>query len=183
MLERHNYQLRSIQQNDLQQVLEWRNSDRIRAYMYTDNIITWDQHHRWFVATQENPNVLHQVCEFQDRLIGVMNATRIDKNNGVCYWGFYLGDLTAPKGSSYAMGLLFLDSLFDNLSLQKIYGEVLSFNVDSIKFHNNIGFEYEEVFNNYVVKGNVGLDVIQFGLLAKRWYSVRSGIENRLFVS
>lgn len=183
MLERQKYRLRSIQENDLSQVLEWRNSDRIRAYMYTDDIITWDQHHKWFKTTKENPSVLHQVCEFQDRLIGVVNATRIDKNNRFCYWGFYLGDLTAPKGSSYVMGLLFLDSLFDSFSLQKVYGEVLSFNIDSTKYHSNIGFEYEEVLKKYVVKGNVAVDVIQFGLSAKRWYSVRSETENRLFDS
>jgi UDP-4-amino-4,6-dideoxy-N-acetyl-beta-L-altrosamine N-acetyltransferase len=183
MVERQKYRLRPIQEDDLQQVLEWRNSDRIRACMYTDDIISWDQHCKWFETTKGNPIVLHQVCEFQDRLIGVVNASRIDESNTFCHWGFYLGDLTVPKGSSYVMGLLFLDLLFDSLSLQKVYGEVLSFNADSIKYHVNIGFEYEEVLEKHVVKGSVSMDVIRFGLSSKRWYSVRSETENRLFDS
>lgn len=40
------YALRSIKESDLEQLLVWRNSDRIRTKMLNQHIITMDEHRK-----------------------------------------------------------------------------------------------------------------------------------------
>ena len=181
MLNRADYYLRPMLEKDLEQVLAWRNSDQIRAYMYTDDNITWENHYIWYQKTVNNPNIVNYICEFNHKPIGVVNATQIDRYNSRCLWGFYLGDTDAPKGSSYVMGLLFLDWIFANLSLRKVCGEVLSFNDDSLRYHKNLGFEQEGILKEHILKQDIYTDVVVFGLLADKWQQERAKIETRLF--
>jgi UDP-4-amino-4,6-dideoxy-N-acetyl-beta-L-altrosamine N-acetyltransferase len=183
MLNREDYCLRPMLERDLEQVLVWRNSDRIRSCMYTDEQIAWENHCNWYQKTLDNPHIVNQICEFQDRPIGVVNATQIDRYNSRCLWGFYLGDTTVPKGSSYIMGLLFLDWIFSDLSLRKVCGEVLSFNEDSIRYHDNLGFEREGILKEHIFKQGKYTDTIVFGLLADRWQQERSKTAEKLFSS
>jgi UDP-4-amino-4,6-dideoxy-N-acetyl-beta-L-altrosamine N-acetyltransferase len=181
MLNRADYCLRPMLEQDLEQVLAWRNSDRIRACMYTDDKIAWENHYNWYKKTLDNPNLVNQICEFNHKPIGVVNATQIDRYNSRCLWGFYLGDITAPKGSSYVMGLLFLDWIFANLSLRKVCGEVLSFNDDSLRYHHNLGFKQEGILKEHIFKQDSYNDVVVFGLLADSWQQERVKTEVRLF--
>ncbi len=183
MLNRADYCIRRMLESDLDLVLTWRNSDRIRSCMYTDDRITLAEHHQWYQRTVNNSNSVQMIFEAQNRAVGVINATHIDQDNGRCSWGFYLGDTTAPKGSSYLMGLLFLDWIFDNLSIDKVCSEVLSFNEDSLRFHQNLGFEQEGILERHILKQGVYTDVVIFGLLADRWKHQRIQTESRLFTS
>lgn len=181
MLKQSDYQLRKMLEKDLKQVLAWRNSDRIRACMYTDKIISWDEHYDWYQKTLDNQYTINMICEFQGQPIGVSNITQIDRHNSKCLWGFYIGNINAPKGSGYAMGLQFLDFIFNNLSLRKVCSEVLGFNHKSIDFHHNLGFQQEGILKEHVLKQNIYVDVVIFGLLSKEWNHKRVQTENQLF--
>lgn len=41
------FQLREIKEQDLPLILKWRNSERIKHSMYSNEIITWEQHVSW----------------------------------------------------------------------------------------------------------------------------------------
>jgi len=181
MLRRADYDLRKIQEKDLVQVLAWRNSDRIRDCMYIDTLITWEDHYNWYHKTLDRADQLHLICEFQTQPIGVINASQLDQYHRRCAWGFYLGDTYAPKGSSYVMALLFLDLMFNDFCLRKICGEVLSFNADSIRFHQNLGFQQEGLLKEHTFKKDVYVHVLVFGLLSEQWQQVRLNVESRLF--
>lgn len=181
MLKHSDYQLRKMLEKDLKQVFTWRNSERIRNYMYTDKIITWDEHCKWYQKTIDDKQTVNMICEFQGQPIGVANASQIDRQNSKCLWGFYLGVTNAPKGSGYAMGLQFLDFMFDNLLLRKICGEVLAFNAKSIGFHKNLGFREEGILKEHILKQNIYMDVVIFGLLSKEWQHKRVQTEHQLF--
>jgi UDP-4-amino-4,6-dideoxy-N-acetyl-beta-L-altrosamine N-acetyltransferase len=181
MLNRSDYCLRMMLEADLEKVLVWRNSDRVRYNMYTDDIISMDEHVSWYQRSLNDLATFNMICEFQSRPIAVANATQIDKVHGKCMWGFYLGDLMAPKGSSYVMGLLFLDYIFNNFSLRKVCSEVLEFNADSIGFHLNLGFSQEGILTSHILKRGTSHDVAVFSLLASQWRAKRTEIEARLF--
>ena len=40
--------LRMLEYRDLDLVLQWRNTDRIRKNMFSDHIISVDEHYQWF---------------------------------------------------------------------------------------------------------------------------------------
>ena len=113
MAKREDYQLRPLQESDLEMVLSWRNSERVRANMYTDHIISLEEHQTWFKKIKDEPTVDYLICEFQNHPIGLVNFTNIDKNNNKCYWGFYLGETTTPLGGGGALPG-FLTTMFKN---------------------------------------------------------------------
>ena len=39
--------LRPVEASDQDRILAWRNSTDVRAYMYTDHLISPDEHSRW----------------------------------------------------------------------------------------------------------------------------------------
>ena len=46
--------LRPLQADDKDQILAWRNSPDVRAYMYTDHVISPDEHARWFAGIPDD---------------------------------------------------------------------------------------------------------------------------------
>jgi UDP-4-amino-4,6-dideoxy-N-acetyl-beta-L-altrosamine N-acetyltransferase len=181
MLNPNDYMLRPLSQSDLQQVLTWRNSDRVRSCMCNDSTISWSEHYKWYKESLKNPTIRIMICEFQDRPIGLINAAKIDSLNSKCSWGFYLGDMTASKKSGYVMSLLFLDFIFDSLGIRKVYGEVLGFNVNSLLFHKNLGFTQEGILKKHFLRNDSYVDFVLFGLLDDKWKEVRHKTESQLF--
>lgn len=54
------FTLRPMLLGDIDTVLRWRNLEHIRANMYTDQIITPEEHRQWFsdVLSKKMPNIL-----------------------------------------------------------------------------------------------------------------------------
>jgi len=168
-------------ESDLRQVLDWRNDERIRRAMYTDHVISWDEHRAWFARVAEAETSLHYVFEIKERAVGVVNVTQLDRTNSRCVWGFYIGASDAPRGSGSAMGWLALDHIIEALGFHKIVGEALADNQDSIKFHLRLGFDQEGCLKEHVLKNGAYTDVITFGLLEHKWKAIRGDLATRFF--
>ncbi|BDV43447.1 acetyltransferase [Geotalea uraniireducens] len=169
MLERNRCTLRPVTEDDLARLLEWRNSERIRLNMYSDHLISWEEHRAWFARLQESDTARTLLFAVDGRPLGVVNAVRIDRRNGTCYWGFYLGETDAPRGSGTAMGYLGLDYIFSELGLRKVIGEAFAFNEASIAFHRRLGFVQEGCFVRQVLKDGEYHDIISFSLFNDQW--------------
>ncbi len=139
MIERTKCNIRSLREEDLPKVLAWRNSDRIRANMYNDHLITLEEHSAWFQRIQQDRNSQHLIFEYDDCPVGVINITQIDPQNNKCYWGFYLGETDTPRGCGLAMGYLGLNHIFGRSEIRKLCAEALVFNVASINYHRKLG--------------------------------------------
>ncbi|CAG0975254.1 UDP-4-amino-4, 6-dideoxy-N-acetyl-beta-L-altrosamine N-acetyltransferase [Geobacteraceae bacterium] len=169
MLERSQCILRPVKREDLEKLLEWRNADRIRAYMYTDHLIGWEEHAAWFERLGTNDTARALLFEVNDRPLGVVNVTRIDRLNGTCHWGFYIGEADAPKGSGTALGYLGLEYIFGTLGIRKVTGEAFAFNEASIAFHRRLGFSQEGHFVRHVMKNGSYQDILSFALFRDQW--------------
>lgn len=168
-------------EQDLQQVLIWRNSDRIRQVFYTDHIVTESEHRAWFEQVCREKRTFHYLFEYDGRPVGVVNVNRINQANQTCHWGFYIGDTDVPRGTASAMGCLALDEIFTRLNLRKITGETLATNPGSIKYHLRLGFVLEGTLREQVLKDNEPIDVLTFGLIKKEWEYERSSQEEKVF--
>jgi UDP-4-amino-4,6-dideoxy-N-acetyl-beta-L-altrosamine N-acetyltransferase len=178
---RKDYNLRPMTRDDLEQVLEWRNSDRIRKAMYTDHVISWDEHLAWFRRVGQQNRSLHFIFEYRGSSIGVVNVTDLDRTNNRCVWGFYIGATDAPKGSGSAMGFVALDHLVEKLGFRKIIGEALADNEDSIRFHKRLGFEEEGRLREHVFKDGRYVDVITLALFDRAWRAIRDELAEKFF--
>ncbi|AFY35676.1 UDP-4-amino-4,6-dideoxy-N-acetyl-beta-L-altrosamine N-acetyltransferase [Calothrix sp. PCC 7507] len=175
------YRLRALNESDLEQVLEWRNSERIRTNMYTDHIISIEEHREWFKKISLDNNAVYKVFEFKGRSLGVVNATQIDRVNQKCSWAFYLGDENVPFGSGAVMEFLFLEYVFEELKIRKLCCEVFVFNLTTIKLHKKFGFREEGYFKQHILKNNTYEDVISMALLVDEWIITKPKLEKLCF--
>lgn len=155
--------LRPLEEQDLSLVLGWRNSDRVRAMMYTDAILSEVEHQHWFERLQASQqDALCYIFELHGEPVGVVNFTQFDARRERCTWGFYLGREGLPRGTGTYMGLLALKQAFGKLGILKLCGEVFAFNEASIAYHQRLGFVEEGRFRRHVWKNGKYEDIIYF---------------------
>ena len=172
-MKKTDFLLREMTEDDLEMVLEWRNLESVRAYMYTDHVISIDEHRSWYAKAKEDPTSVYLVCEEQGVAIGAVNFVQIDRINNKSFWGFYLGQQHGPRGRGSIMEYLALEYAFGQLGLRKLCGEVLSFNEHVLKLHKKFGFQEEGCFRQHVLKNGKYEDVVAIGLLADEWAEKR----------
>ncbi|RXZ78907.1 UDP-4-amino-4,6-dideoxy-N-acetyl-beta-L-altrosamine N-acetyltransferase [Paenibacillaceae bacterium] len=168
MFAHEGYRLRAMAESDLEQVLAWRNSLRIRNHSYEDHMITMEEHLRWFAAMQQGTGKIQLIVDFDQTPIGAVNFTPVDIH-GRCFWGIYLGDTEAPRGSALRIGYLGLRYAFELRGVRKLIAEILHFNIASLKFHAKLGFQEEGRFIWHVAKNDGYADVVTTALFQENW--------------
>ena len=166
---------------DLDQVLSWRNSERIRRAMYTDHIISPEEHRAWFSRARQTGSSSHFIFECEGIPIGVVNVTDIDPLARRCNWGFYVGAENAPRGGGSAMGFFALEHLFEKLNFRKVVGEALGSNNASVKYHQRLGFVQEGRLVEHVLKDGESVDVISFAIFDRDWYEIKGRLAAKFF--
>jgi UDP-4-amino-4,6-dideoxy-N-acetyl-beta-L-altrosamine N-acetyltransferase len=137
--------------------------------MYTDQEIAPAEHMAWYERLQGDDSRRCYLFEYRERPAGLVQFTRINRNQGTCDWGFYLGNDDLPPGTGSVMGRMALEILFEQEKLRKVYGEAFSFNKASIRFHEKMGFTQEGLLRQHVTKHGEYQDVLLFGLLREEF--------------
>lgn len=171
--------LRAVEEKDLELLLTWRNSERIRANMYTGHEITLAEHRAWFERLTRGGEAFAFLFEAHGRPLGVVNLNHLDWRNKRCHWGFYLGEADSPPGSGTRMAYLALLHIFEELKLHKVIGEAFAFNTASIAYHRKLGFSQEGHFVEHVLKDGSYLDILCFALLSRDWPRIKSELEKK----
>jgi UDP-4-amino-4,6-dideoxy-N-acetyl-beta-L-altrosamine N-acetyltransferase len=156
-----------MKEDDLKQVLSWRNHPEIRRYMYTQHEISLDDHARWFARESQDPDRHLLLFEIDSTPLGFINIHQI-VSGGIADWGFYVAP-GAPKGTGHTLGQSALRYAFKVVGLHKLCGQALAFNERSIRFHLNLGFQREGTLRQQHFNGQQYHDVVCFGLLASEW--------------
>jgi UDP-4-amino-4,6-dideoxy-N-acetyl-beta-L-altrosamine N-acetyltransferase len=159
--------IRLMSSDDLQLVLLWRNHPDIRNFMYSNHIISLEEHKRWFKNVSEDDNKRLLIFETQESPMGFVQFSQ-KCGTPVADWGFYTAPM-APKGIGQRLGHAALNYAFQHINLHKVCGQALAFNEASIRFHNRMAFTQEGVLRDQHFDGEVYHDVICFGLLQSEW--------------
>ncbi|CAL66986.1 UDP-4-amino-4,6-dideoxy-N-acetyl-beta-L-altrosamine N-acetyltransferase [Christiangramia forsetii] len=171
-----------INEDDLETIRTWRNSSEVSKYMYTDNLISSDQQESWFKKISLEKNSRYWIIEYQGRKLGLVYIIDIDTYNSKCFWGFYLGD-TSIRGEGIGKKVEFnlLNYVFEDLKLNKLCGEVLSFNIRVLEMHSKFGFKKEGLLKQHVKKNGEFVDVITIGLLKDEWRDIKDEIYRKIY--
>ena len=175
-----NCYLRPLDDKHLDLVLKWRNSDRVRKYMFNDNIIAYKEHIQWYNRIKSGDTEQNLIFFLNTHPMGLVSIKEIDHQHRHCVWGFYIGEDDAPKGSGLALGYLGLKYCVNELKLNKVSGEVLAGNVASKKLHEKLGFVQEGFLRKHILKGDVFHDIVRYGLLLEDWTLKELEIESEL---
>jgi len=173
--------LREIGPDDRDMIREWRNLPQVADYMYTDHVISPEEHEAWFLRVLKDPSCKYWiiVCDGED--VGLANLYAIDQRNRRCYWAFYVVSPNARgKGVGSYVEYAVLNHVFDELKLEKLCCEVLSFNRGVVEIHRRFGFAQEGLFRKHILKRGAFHDVVCLAIMKEEWATLRPQLEQKL---
>lgn len=172
---------RRVGEGDKDRLLAWRNSPDVAPYMYSDHVITAEEHERWFGVIDKDERRAYWIIEMDGTPVGLVNLYDIDRAAGTCAWAYYLADpATRGRGVGAFVELAMLDHVLVREGFKTLGCEVLEGNEAVWKLHQSFGFEVVERLAGRAVKGGVSLDALRLALPAERWAQVREACAERL---
>jgi len=134
-------------------IRNWRNNSEVSNYMYTNDFIDADQQKKWFKQIKDDPTKKYWIIKVDDKYVGVVNLYDIDKRNKRCYWAYYLAESSIRgKGLGRLIELNIIKYIFEDLGLNKLCCEVLSFNEIVVKIHKKYGSKIEGHYREHIFK-------------------------------
>jgi UDP-4-amino-4,6-dideoxy-N-acetyl-beta-L-altrosamine N-acetyltransferase len=148
-------------------VRTWRNSERIRRWMYTDHIISKEEHEKFLRNLEDSNTAFYWLVRMWDNDIGVLYFLHVDFRNKNTYFGIYAN----PQSRIFGIGVK-LDALagrlaFDYADFHSLKLEVIEDNVHVINLHKKMGFVEEGKLEEFVLKDNMWKNVVIMGAINK----------------
>ncbi len=168
----HTSLLRPMMQADLERVLAWRNHPSIRKHMYTQKEISFEEHLSWFKQASVDADRYLLIFEVDDEPQGYVNF-RCDSDRAAV-WGFYLAP-DASKGFGSLLGKAATRYAFEELHIEKLWGEVLIDNLTSHKFHLRQGF-VEQPMRSVKASGEQSTSEARRYLLTRETWQGHQGV-------
>ena len=181
MLKYSDIHLRAMAGEDLEIIRQWRNSDRVRINMYSDHVISPEEHANWFNRAMRDNSARYLICEINNRPVGFVSFTNIVPMHNRCSWAFYLGETDVPRGAGAAMEFIALNYSFEELGIRKLCCEVFTFNAGVIKLHEKFGFIQEGKFVKHHVKNGNYEDIVTLALFKENWDEGKSTLKDKCF--
>ncbi|PWB52631.1 MAG: UDP-4-amino-4,6-dideoxy-N-acetyl-beta-L-altrosamine N-acetyltransferase [Candidatus Methanoperedenaceae archaeon] len=153
----------NLNDDEKEMIRNWRNHENVRNMMYSDHIITIEEHSKFIAGLRNDIKNSFWIVRRNRENIGVISLNRVDLKNSNAYIGIY----TNPYLSG--MGGLLIECLkklaFDKVKLHTLKLEVIEENERAIHFYKKAGFEEEGRLREFVFKTGKWLDVIVMGIL------------------
>lgn len=173
--------LRPAGPEDSTRLLEWRNQPEVAEWMYSDHVISPQEHDRWIAAALADPSRRYWIIEMDGEPVGLANLVDISAQNRKCNWAYYLASPNVRgKGIGAFVEFWVIEHVFGELGLNKLCCEVLIENEGVWKMHESFGFVREALYRAHVWKGGQPRDVVGLGLLARDWAQAREASAGRL---
>ena len=168
-----------VSTNDLDEILEWRNSEPVRKNMYRQAIISRDEHYSWWDSVRQKDDCRYFIFRSSGKKLGVVSFSSICLEHRNSCWAFYASP-DAPRGTGSRMEFLALDYAFSELNLLKLYCEVLSYNESVIKLHKKFGFLEEGLFKRQFIHEGRFVDIFRLAIFCDRWLEKREEVLERM---
>lgn len=142
-------QLRLLDEADLPRTLAWRNQDQIRRWFVHSDVITPEQHHRWFEAYQERDDdfvfLIEETRDLQ-RPVGQVSLYRIDWARRQAEYGrLMIGEAEASgRGLAREATAVLIRFATTTLGIREIELEVFADNAAAIAIYSACGFRLQD---------------------------------------
>ncbi len=137
--------LRPITSEDTANIVRWRNSDSVRVNLYSQGLLTEEQHLNYYEHNIVTGKVFQYVIvAHKDNLttdIGTVFYKNIDAHSNKAEVGIFIGE-SAFYGGGYGTAALkqSLNIAFTDLGLNKVYATIMEYNSSSRKIFSKVGF-------------------------------------------
>ena len=134
-------------------VLNWRNSNNIKKWMYSSDLISIESHIRFIDGLIFSKDRQYMVVKKDNNYLGVVDFTGIDFEKKSSDFGLYANPVKRILDAGKILEAVCLKYVFDLLKFKKIKLEVFSNNVKAIDLYKKFNFRKAGVknINNKIV--------------------------------
>lgn len=183
-MEIEDIKLVEITEKDIELIRNWRNSDEVASYMYSEDKISREQQKKWFEQQKKDSSSTNWMIIYKEKPLGFASITNINKVLNSCYWAFYLGD-TSVRGAGIGGKVEYnvLRYVFETLELNKLRCEVFTFNDNVIKMHEKFGFRREAYYREHCYKNGRFQDVVGLAITKTEWKFLKDRMYEKVYRS
>ena len=170
------YKLRDISACTIEQqmdILNIRNSDDVRKYMYTDHHIGVNEHFLYIENLKiDKDKKVFAVLKNGEKASGAVSISQIDIIHRKTNWAFYL-DKDERGGLGSSLEIFMIDYVFRTLEMEKLNCEVIETNPSVVSMHKNFGFVEEGFRRSNIEKNGKRIGVHFLGITKEDWINSR----------
>jgi len=136
-------------------ILDWRNHDNIRKWMYNSSFISKVSHFKFIENLKTDRNNEYFLVEQNSIKIGVIYFNKIDFINKSAYFGLYVNPLEKSRGKGSKLIELSIKYAFEKLELRMLKLEVFNTNEIAINLYHKFNFNVitkKKVNNNTIIR-------------------------------
>ena len=122
-------------------VLNWRNSDEIKKWMYSQDVISTKTHLDFIDELQFSKERQYLLVKKESNYVGIVNFTSINFDKKQSYFGLYAIPFDKMKGVGQVLEEVCIKYVFDLLRLNKLKLEVFSDNLRAINLYEKYNFK------------------------------------------
>ena len=158
---------------------EIRNEEGVRKWMYTDHIISANEHLDWIRRLKDDDRqVVFVLINDASDSLGVVSISAIDRLHNKADWAYYLTE-KARGGLGSSVEYATINFVFDTLGLDKLNCEVIQGNHAVVKLHTKFLFKEEGFRRSNIVKNGERIGVHLLGVTRQEWYAGRKVVHER----
>lgn len=173
MLDGKRIRLRLIGREDLESIIEWRNSQDAYESFFTYTPLNLDLQEKWYEKqvyddSQQNFAIIHKETGIA---IGMIALVGINHKMGHAEWGRVIVAHPNFQGGGYGREAieLIMEYAFDHLNLRRLTCTALTNNKKVVGLYERLGFRQEGTLREFVYKKGEYIDVILFGMLRREY--------------
>jgi UDP-4-amino-4,6-dideoxy-N-acetyl-beta-L-altrosamine N-acetyltransferase len=143
--------LKKIDQNDIEILRSWRNSDDVSKFMISKTKISKDDQLNWYKQISNDSSGYYWVIMLKNKIkIGYASLTKINNLNYTAEPGLYIGDKNY-RNTFYGIEAFYylLDFAFNHIQLKEIKGMVMISNQPALKMNKQFGFKILNTYDNF----------------------------------
>jgi UDP-4-amino-4,6-dideoxy-N-acetyl-beta-L-altrosamine N-acetyltransferase len=134
--------------------------------MYTDHIISKDEHERFLKYLEKSNNSFYWLVRMWDNDIGVIDLLQVDFKNKNAYFGIYSNPDSRILGVGKKLDMLAIKLVFEHAAFHSLWLEIIEGNKISI-LHKEMGFAEAGKLRDFIRKDNTWKDVVVMGIINK----------------
>lgn len=169
--------LRAIQEEDLPQLLAWRNLPHFRQYFREYRELNMQMQKQWFqtAVTNDKNTIMFSICHKETHsLLGCCGLCSINWVHRWAELSLYIGDKECyidEDGYAFDSCQILFDYAFGELNLNKIWAEIYELDHPKKKLYTALGFHRDGVLREHYFYRGKYWDSLLFSFLKNESYT------------
>ena len=172
-LESERLLIRPVTEEDTDKVLSLRNAEYVKKNFFYRKDITREEHLNFFHKKCETGIVFYFVVidKASDETVGVVYLQHYEEDKNAMESGLFFSE-KLPQGKGYASEAyrLLADYAFNDLPLERLFAQVISYNKASLRLHEKLGYREIGRSTAKITPTGEEVEAVTLELLKKTYY-------------